>query len=1019
MVPSTVSSMISEGAASRRLRSAMGSRTVAMRLLFGVLLAASATSVPLLRSTIARADTLQESGDSSVSGWYPNEAQLSLANVTGGSFGEIFDAQLSGQVYAQPLVSGSTVLAVTENDNAYGLNSTTGAIEWQNNYGTPDDPLQNIGCGDVGNALGIMGTPVIDSSGIAYFVTAEEESGNNNAYFMQAVNVATGVAPTGWPSEGVPIVGHADNAAGSVFNPDWETQRPGLVLVNGVIYASFGSQCDYGTWQGWVIGVSSSTHAITTMWSSEESDSGYQGAGIWQSGSAPVVDTNGDIFVSTGNGDIPSSAEPGDDTATTNYGEAVVELHANNSGQLEPIDFFMPSDAVSLNNQDGDLGSGGPVALPSSMGTTGDSAPMVVDGKSGILYVLNMNDLGGYEQGLGGSDAVESEDAPGGAVWGKPSVWPGDGGYVYVATAGLSPFAAGGGSLDAFERTDTNGTLTFPMVGATSIAGNLFAFGSGSPVITSTSPTANSALVWIIRATNGSGYDSQLEAYNAVPENAGSSGTLEQVWSSSTFTSTIFSQPAVNNGILYVGTKDGTLLGFGALPSSTPALTGHDLSFISTIVSQPSAPMTATFVANSATTVSSFTVSGAGYTIGTPSRPLPASLASGQSISVPVTLTPQALGANQGTLTANVLGATTTIALSGQGVTTNPSLSFSPDGVTFAPQSIGHSEVYMPVTVTNISSSAITVSNFAEPASPFGVGDYPPTPLTLAPSGQPGASFTFHVGFSPPGSSGDFDHEFNGLTTIDTSVGDFGIALSGSADPPAQIVTSPPDLNFGSVAVGSSATLNFELGDQGGLPLNITLSTPPIATSGFSALTDPFIQLALPYQISPNTSIEESVQFAPTSVGPFTGVWLLEGDDGNGVQTITLSGIGYTPALGGGGGGGGGGVTPPVTTTSSPPDTSLPTNTTPSTPPTLTIDVRTGHLGAGLTLRTSGDASGGKITFRVRDGSAKGCRLRGSVLSAKSAGTCIVTAERAARGMTHAMSSRSTVVTFVNVTHRG
>ena len=46
---------------------------------------------------------------------------MSLANVTGGNFGEIFDAQLNGQVYAQPLVSGNTVLAVTENDNAYGL----------------------------------------------------------------------------------------------------------------------------------------------------------------------------------------------------------------------------------------------------------------------------------------------------------------------------------------------------------------------------------------------------------------------------------------------------------------------------------------------------------------------------------------------------------------------------------------------------------------------------------------------------------------------------------------------------------------------------------------------------------------------------------------------------------------------------------------------------------------------------------------------------------------------------------
>ncbi len=989
--------------------------------MFGVLLAVGAVVVPIARATSAKADTLQESVDNSVSGWYPNEAQLSLANVTSGSFGEIFDAQLNGQIYAQPLVSGNTVLAVTENDNAYGLNSTTGAIEWQNNYGTPDDPLQNISCGDVGSALGITGTPVVDSSGIAYFVSANEESGNNNAYFMQAVNVATGVAAAGWPAGGVPIVGHADNATGTVFNPDWETQRPGLVLVNGVIYASFGSQCDYGTWQGWVIGVSSSTHAITTMWASEENDTGYQGAGIWQSGSAPVVDANGDIFVSTGNGDIPSSAELGSDTANTNYGEALIELHTNTNGKLEPVDFFIPDDAVSLNTQDGDLGSGGPVALPTGMGTTGDPTPMVVDGKSGILYVLNMNSLGGYEEGAGATDAVESESAPGGGVWGKASVWPGDGGYVYLATAGLAPFDAGSGALEVLQRTDTNGTLTLPVVGSTNNSGNLFGFGSGSPVITSTSSTANSALVWIIHDGSSTGYDAQLEAFNAVPQNSGSNGTLEQVWSSPTFTSTIFSQPAVNNGILYVGTKDGTLLGFGALPSSTPALAGSDFTFPSTIVAQSSSPMTATFVASSATTVSSFTVSGAGYSIGTPSLSLPATLASGQSITVPVTLTPQAFGANPGTLTANVTGATATIALSGQGTTANPSLSFSPDAVTFAPQLIGAPQVYLPVTVSNISSSAITVSGFVDPKSPFAVGDYPSTPLTLAPSGQAGSSFTFHVGYLPPGSSGDFDHYFNGLTTIETSVGNFGIALSGSADPPAQIVTSPPDLNFGSVAVGSSATLNFELGDQGGFPLDITESTPPNPTSGFSALTNPFAQLVSPYQIAPNTSIEESVQFTPTSAGPFTGTWLLEGNDGNGVQTVTLTGTGFTPTPTPSGGGGGGGVTPPVTTTTSPPVTSPPTTTTtaPSPRPTLTITVRTAHLGAGLTLRTSGDASGGKITYRVRDGSAKGCVLHGAVLSAKSAGTCIVTAERAARGATHAVSSHATVVTFVKVTHHG
>jgi len=55
----------------------------------------------------------------------------------------------------------------------------------------------------------------------------------------------------------------------------------------------------------------------------------------------------------------------------------------------------------------------------------------------------------------------------------------------------------------------------------------------------------------------------------------------------------------------------------------------------------------------------------------------------------------------------------------------------------------------------------------------------------------------------------------------------------------------------------------------------------------------------------------------------------------------------------------------------------------------------------------------------VRNGSATGCVLHGLVLTAKSAGTCIVTAERAARAATRAVSSRATVVMFVKVNRHG
>jgi len=1071
----------------RRVRCEIGTAKYSLRALLCLLLIAGTAAMPIVEATSAKANTLQMSSDNSETGWYPNEPQLTPASVTGGNFGEIFDTQLNGPVNAQPIVSQPTVLAVTETNHAYGLNSTTGTIQWQDSFGTPEQPIQNLNCGDVGTNLGITGTPVVDpSTNIAYFVAANEEAGNTGQDFMEAVNVATGATPSNWPAGGVPIQGAADGDPSSVFNAKYQTQRAGLVLVNGVVYAAFGSQCDFGNWNGWLVGVSTATASITTMWASEENTTitgPFQpGAGIWQASSAPVVDANGDIFVSTGNGFIPSGPEPGTDLANQKFAESVVELHTNSSGKLAPVDWFMAADALQLNNQDGDLGSGGPIALPASMGTTDDPDPMVIDGKQGILYVLNMNNLGGYQQGPGSTDNVESETGPNGGVWDRAGVWPGDGGYIYVPTAGSTSFSqfGGGGSLNVFQRTDTNGVLSFPLVGTTTNSGNAFAFGSGAPIVTSNGTASGSALLWIIHATGTGGANSQLEAFNPVPVNPGANGTLEQVWSSGIFTSTTFSQPAVDNGKLYVGTKDSSLLGFGTLPSSTPAVAGTNLSFAPTVVAQ-STTMTETFTASAPTTVSSFSVAGGAYSIGTPTPSLPKSLTSGQSISVPVTFTPTAFGANSGTLTANVTGNTASVTLSGDGDSTNPSLSWSPDAVTFDPQPINGSPVTMPVTVTNLSTSTITLSSFVSPAAPFVVTNPPTTPMALAPAGQAGDSFTFTVQFSPPGSSGNFDHQFNSIATMRTNLGNFGIAITGSADPPAQITTIPAALNFGNVAVGSSATLSFQLGDQGGIPLTIISSTPP-TTNGFSALTDPFVQLANttpPDEIAPATSIQETVQFAPTTNGPVTGSWLIEGNDGNGVQTITLTGTGFTSAT----------TTttststtttstttttipattttstttttttipttttthptttttaptttttagspppppppppPPASTTTSTSTTTTSTTTTTTTIPTttttrapiLTLSTRAGTVGSSLTLRTTGDPGGGSLSFRVRAGGTSKCTLKGAVLQAKRPGTCFVTATKSARKGTPSVTSSSTTITFTKPSPR-
>src|SRR5487761_2299629 len=806
----------------------------------------------LIDATVARADTLQMSSDNLQTGWYPDQPQLTPSAVTGGGFGQIFNTTLSpagGQVYAQPLVSHGTVLAVTEGDYAYGLNAATGVQVWANNYGPAASPAVNPNtgevCGDFGAGIGITGTPVIDpSSDTAYFVAARNSgAGGSTQYFMEAANVQTGAAPSNWPSGGVLIQGHADNDVSTVFSGEFQGQRPGLVLVNGVVYVAFGAQCDFvpatGTFTGWLIGVSISSASITTMWAAETG--GLNGGGIWQSGGAPVVDSQGNIFVATGNNMAGGVPAPGPGTRPISaYAETVVKL-STSGPTLAPVDWFMPSDAQTLNSGDLDFGSGGPTALPASMGTPQEPNVILQVGKEGLLYALNRDHLGGFQDGPSASDAVPSVVNAGGGVWSKPAVWPGDGGYVYlltIHTAGLT-----GGALNAFQRVvSASGAVELQPVGHT--AAGSFGFGSGAPSITPNGTASGSSLLWFIHENDSSGVGAQLEAFDPMPANPGANGTLTKVWSSGAFTSQKFAEPGVGDGAIYVGTEDGHLMGFGF--TSAPALSGDNVDFAPTTVSQ-STTLTAQFTATSPTTVTGFTVSSSGpsgpyYSLGTPSMTLPAALSAGQTITVPVTFTPTAIGSLPGTLTANDSGGTAVLSLSGQGLSATTTLSAVPSSVDFAAQPIGGSTVSQLVTFTNVSGSAVSITGFSAPAMPFSVPT-PPATGTLANN----ASVSFTVDFHPPGASG----------------------------------------NFGNVQLGTTATLHFSVDNNGGLPLTITSSTPPSA-NGFAATTS----LAANTVIGADASIQETVQFTPTSTGLSTSSWKIVGSDNVSGQTLPIQGTG-------------------------------------------------------------------------------------------------------------------------------
>src|SRR5947208_15391860 len=130
------------------------------------------TSFPLLAIILlwtavfpasAQVNVTQEHNHPSRDGLYI-DAAFTPANAANLTRDLNFDGTISGHVYAQPLYieggpSGPMVIAVTESNNVYALDATTGTVIWQVNVGPA--VTSGLTCTNI-NPAGITGTPVVD-----------------------------------------------------------------------------------------------------------------------------------------------------------------------------------------------------------------------------------------------------------------------------------------------------------------------------------------------------------------------------------------------------------------------------------------------------------------------------------------------------------------------------------------------------------------------------------------------------------------------------------------------------------------------------------------------------------------------------------------------------------------------------------------------------------------------------------------------------------------------------------------
>ncbi len=417
----------------------------------------------------AQVNVLTAHNDIARTGQNLNETVLTPANVNPTQFGKLFSQTTYGGILAQPLyvsqltIPGSTtphnvVYVATVEDRVYAFdadtNGGTGANAlWQTNLLTNTAPAGTYTVGS-----GVLGTPVIDLTSQAIYLVSSELKGGVPIFRFHALDITTGAEKFGGPLQvqaSIPGTGSGSSGGMLTFNPTYHQQRPGLLFLNGVVYAAFGSTSDEGPWHGWIFSYALNPTAQTLQQVNVFCTSANaSGGGIWMgaAGLAAEVKTTakpyGRMFVATGNGSDEIAPPTVSGVPFSNplnaYGMSLLDLDLT-GGVMTVEDEFTPFNEAALDGQDGDLGSGGPLLLPTQTLASGKRLnPLLAIGKVGMFYILDRDNntdgsnnpsteysaagLGGFN--AAGDEVVQEVQTPlsngfswGAGVWGTEAYW--------------------------------------------------------------------------------------------------------------------------------------------------------------------------------------------------------------------------------------------------------------------------------------------------------------------------------------------------------------------------------------------------------------------------------------------------------------------------------------------------------------------------------------------------------------------------------------------------------------------
>jgi chitodextrinase len=481
------------------------------------------------------------------------EYALSPSTLSSSTFGVLFSCSVNengtvpGYVYAQPLYAANltmsdakkhnVVFVATESDFVYAFDADANPCQqlWKTSMllaGETTVPDSDTGeTGDLVPEIGVTSTPVIDPSTNTIYVCAKsKDSSGNYHHRLHSLSLITGLENANSPAE----------IAAAGFDILTHLQRPALLLSGSTVYIGFGSHGDNNVWHGWLMGYDKTALSQSFVWASTDLSANTMGA-LWGAGTGPALDSSGNVWVETGNGNFDG---------TINFGDSVVKL--SSSGSL--LDFFTPYDQDTLRANDVDLGSGGVLILPPSVGSAAHPNLAVATGKPGGFYLLDQSNLGKFSGSPPNNDVQEvfpqglNETDLTAGVFGQVAYWNGN---LYISVIGdsLRQFPISNASIAATSTSNSSETFSYPGVIPT-ISANTTSGGIVWALEIGAYSPSNPVILHAYNATNLAS-----EIYTSPSSGAGSAGTAVK-----------FTVPTVANGKVYAGGQ-GSITVFGLLPN--------------------------------------------------------------------------------------------------------------------------------------------------------------------------------------------------------------------------------------------------------------------------------------------------------------------------------------------------------------------------------------------------------------------------------------------------------------------